>query len=149
MTYRTQHQISSGGVIVRQQAGQPQVCLISRRQRGQLIWGLPKGHVERGENLKATAVREVREETGLLGEPVARLGSIAYWFAVEKERVRYFKRVHFYLLRYREGKTHRHDHEVEQAVWLPIDEALTRLSYESERKVLQKAQRYLEKGEEG
>ena len=144
MRYRTQRQVSAGGVIVRRhQDGQPQVCLISRRQDGKLIWGLPKGHVEPKEDLKTTAVREVREETGLVGELVASLGSVDYWFAVKEEGVRYFKRVHFYLLRYLEGDPRHHDHEVHDALWLPIGEALERLSYENERKVLQKAQRYL------
>lgn len=143
MRYRTARQVSSGGVVIREQDGEHQVCLIARRRDGELVWGLPKGHVEAGEDPLTTAVREVREETGLVGEVIAPLGSITYWFAVKQEQVRYFKRVHFYLMRYVDGDTRQHDHEVEAAVWVPLDEALRRMTYPSERAVLRKAQRYL------
>ena len=145
LRYQTKRQVSSGGVIVRHHHGHLQVCLIRRRQEGRAVWGLPKGHVECGEDPTTTALREVREETGLVGEPVRSLGSISYWFAVKEEHVRYFKRVHFYLLRYLAGDTRHHDHEVDDAVWLPIDEALERLTYPSERTVLRKAKRALNK----
>ena len=143
MSHRAQRQVSAGGVITRFQDGRPQVCLIHRRQDGRLVWALPKGHVESGEALKTTAMREVREETGLVGECVKSLGSITYGFTTVPEQTRYVKRVHFYLLRYRQGDTRDHDHEVDDAVWLPLDEALARLNYENERKVLLKARRYL------
>jgi len=143
MRYRTARQVSSGGVIVRQQQGRFQVCLIARRREGVLVWGLPKGHVEPGEDLVATALREVREETGLVGALAAPLGSITYRFAVQDERVRYFKRVYFYLMRYLDGDTRQHDHEVEEARWMSLDDALALLSYENERKVLRNAMRHL------
>lgn len=143
MRYRRARQVSCGGVIIRTHQGRVDVCLIASLREGVRTWGLPKGHVEPGEDRLATALREVREETGLEGELVAPLGSIAYEFAVKEERVRYAKRVHFFLLRYRRGDTSRHDHEVEQAVWLALPEALRRLTYPSERRVLRTAQRAL------
>ncbi len=141
--YRSKRQVSAGGVIVRQVRGGTRVCLIARRRDGIVTWGLPKGHVEAGENLLAAATRELREETGLTGEHLAPLGSISYWFAVRGDRVRYFKTVHFYVFRYRSGETDQHDDEVEEAVWLPLDEAMARISYENERRILRHAKRYL------
>lgn len=145
--YRTKRQVSAGAVIVRRDQAEAQVCLIARHGSDGLIWGLPKGHVEEGEDPQATAIREVREETGLVGEALAKLGSISYWFAVKQEGVRYFKTVHFYLLRYVGGDTQAHDREVEDAAWFPVDEAIARISYDNERRILLKAKHYLHKGQ--
>lgn len=143
MASRTGRQTSSGGVVFREHGGALEVCLIARRIDGKLIWGLPKGHVEAGEELQATALREVREETGVHGEPITRLGSVGYSFTVRQEDIRYAKTVHFYLLRYRHGSLEDHDDEVEQAAWVPMREAQTRLFYGNERRILRKAERYL------
>ena len=61
-----------------------------------LEWCLPKGHVEAGETLVETAVREVAEETGIHSRPVLTLGTIDYWFSTPERRIH--KRVHHYLL---------------------------------------------------
>jgi len=74
---------------------------IAIRQGGK-VWCLPKGIVEKGESPETTAIREVREETGLLGELQGKLG---------EDEVR----------------------------WLPIEEAVQRLSYASERQMVEKA----------
>lgn len=108
-----------------------------------MIWGLPKGHVEPGEDAASAALREVREETGLQGEIMEPLGSITYWVAVPGERARFFKRVHFFLMRYVAGDTADHEQDVDEAAWVPWDEARARLTYPSERRMLRKAQRYL------
>ena len=143
--YRHETQVSSGGVIVRMDGERPSVCLIARRSEGRrrLIWGLPKGHVEAGEHPQQTALREVREETGLVGASIRKLGAITYWFSVKEEQVRFFKTVHFYLLRYLSGRPEDHDDEVEQAAWFPINQALRRVTYANERAILLKAKRLI------
>ena len=136
---KTAKQVSSGGVIVRPIDAGWEACLIARkRDAGDIIWGLPKGHVEPGESLKDAGLREIREETGLSGEVIRKIGAITYWF-VAKERVRYFKTVHFYLVRYERGRTADHDDEVEEAAWLPMTQAEERVSYNNERRILRKA----------
>ena len=143
--YRTAPQVSSGGVIVRDHRGELQVCLIARRRNRQEFWRLPKGHLEPGEHPQDTAVREVLEETGLHGDPLASLGSIVYRFTAKEARTRYVKTVHFYLLRYRDGEARAQDTEVDDLAWLSLEDALARISYDNERRILLKAQQHLKK----
>ena len=115
-----------------------EVALASRRtKRGDLAWGLAKGMVEDGEEPEATAVREVREETGLDAEIEGDLGEISYFFVWGGVRVR--KRVRFYLMRATGGDVSLHDHEMEEVRWFPLEEALATASYKGEREVLGKA----------
>lgn len=140
---RTVREISSGGVVYRKKQGAIEVVLIRVGKR----WALPKGQVEAGEGLQETALREVREETGLEGNIVAKLGDITYWYTnktKEGEAIRIFKRVYFYLLRYLKGDVSRHDHEVEEARWFPLNEARRQISYPTERDILAKAKAFLE-----
>ena len=78
---RTVREVSAGGVIYREQQGQIYIALIHVPRR----WGLPKGHVEPGERIDETAVREVREETGLRGKIQRKLGSISYTYRAKSK----------------------------------------------------------------
>jgi len=134
----TRFQLSAGGVVCRRNpAGQLEVVLIATQ--GGERWGLPKGLVEKGESLEETALREVREETGLEAEILERLEPIEYWFWWDEEgqKVRYHKKVYFFLMAYRSGDVAQHDFEVEDVRWFPIDQAIERASYRTEREVLQ------------
>jgi len=135
---RTVREVSAGGVIYREHKGQFFIALIHVRKR----WGLPKGHVEPGERIDETAVREVREETGLLGNIKRKLGAISYTYrgkSKDGEAIRISKRVTFFLLHYLEGEVHGHDHEVDEARWFPIHRALGKLVFATERKMVRKA----------
>jgi 8-oxo-dGTP pyrophosphatase MutT (NUDIX family) len=134
----TRFQLSAGGVVCRRSpAGQLEVALIATRE-GQR-WGLPKGLVEEGEPLEETALREVREETGLEAEVIERLEPIEYWYwwSEDGEKVRYHKKVYYFLMAYRGGDVARHDFEVDDVRWFPIEEAIERASFQTERDVLQ------------
>src|SRR5258707_12106719 len=107
---RAVREVSAGGVIYRKHAGAIEIALIHVRHR----WGLPKGHVEEGESIDETAVREVREETGLEGRGRKKLGDIRYSYREKRrggEPVRIYKRVYFYLLGYIKGIGGEHDYE--------------------------------------
>jgi 8-oxo-dGTP pyrophosphatase MutT (NUDIX family) len=112
---------------------------------GQNRWQLPKGLVESGEKPEVTAVREAREEAGVESEIVQHLETIEYWYAGldHGERVRFHKHVHFYLLRYTAGDTADHDWEVNEARWIPIGEATRQLTFDSERRVMERAAQLL------
>lgn len=113
---------------------------------GGKVWSLPKGLVERGEELESTARREVKEETGLDADIVGELEPIQYWYMKRQdgELVRYFKTVHFYLMKYKSGRTEDHDWEVDEARWFPLDEALRVLTYRGEREAVAKAKKMIE-----
>ena len=135
---RAVREVSAGGVIYRKQAGAVEIALIHVRHR----WGLPKGHVEEGESMNETAIREVREETGLEGRVSKKLGDIRYSYrdkTRDGEPIRIYKRVYFYLLRYLKGDVRDHDHEVDEARWFPIEEAIHNLKFATERRMVQRA----------
>ena len=123
-------EFSAGGVVVRRFRGRPFVAVVRVREG---VLALPKGHPEPGEPAADAARREVREETGLEAEPVEKLEDVRYWYSRDGERV--MKIVSFFLFRYRSGRVADHDHEVEAAGWIPLEEAPRRLAYQSERKV--------------
>ena len=139
MSVRTETQVSAGGVVVRRIRGRPHVALICVGPKRR--WQLPKGLVERGEAPEAAATREVREEAGVEAELTAPVDTIEYWYVATRggERVRYHKRVHFFLFRYRSGDVADHDHEVLEARWVPAAEAGEMLAFENERQVVEKA----------
>jgi len=103
-------------------------------RRGRLAWSLPKGHVEPGETLEQTAVREVAEETGILGEVLLPLGAVDYWFIADGRRIH--KTVHHFLLRATGGTLSTADVEVSEVAWVPLDELEQRLAYPDERRLV-------------
>jgi ADP-ribose pyrophosphatase YjhB (NUDIX family) len=140
---QTNKRTSSGGVLYRMNGAcqrEYQVVLISHlTQRGTAIWCLPKGTVEAGETLPETAVREVREETGISGKILEKLGEIQYEFYSKYEKGKIFKTVHFYLLEYLEGNEADHDDEADEVRWFSIAEAEKYLTHPNELAMLQKA----------
>ena len=127
-------EFSAGGVVVRRFRGRPFVAVVRVREG---VLALPKGHPEPGEPAADAARREVREETGLEAEPIEKLGEISYWYVRQGNRV--LKVVSFFLFRYRAGSVVNHDHEVEEALWIPLEEAPGRLAYKGEREMAEAA----------
>lgn len=135
-----QTEVSAGGVAFRRDAsGAMLVALISVAAPPR--WQLPKGHVDPGETPEQAAVREVREETGLTTRLLAPLDVIDYWYhgLARGRRVRVHKFVHFFLLAHVSGDVRDHDHEVHEARWMPISDALHALAFDAERAVLERA----------
>ena len=152
-------EISAGGVLVRQMAAGWAIAAIEPQKEAsaskpmnsasqKVLLALPKGLVDPGEKPAETAIREVREETGVIGSVVAKLGDIKYTYVRswgDKQRV--FKIVSFYLLRYESGRIDDVSTamriEVKRALWVPLDEAERKLAYRGERDMARRALEYL------
>ncbi len=101
-------------------------------------WTLPKGTPTSGESVEETAMREVREETGIQARIVGDLGSIQYSFA--RRGVRFNKEVRHFLMEATGGDVTLHDAEYDEARWFTVAEAIRRLAYVNEAEVVRRAQ---------
>jgi 8-oxo-dGTP pyrophosphatase MutT (NUDIX family) len=136
-------EFSAGGVVVRD--GRVVVIVPTRRAAdGSRVLALPKGHVDPGEQPLQAAAREVREETGLIvGEPLCELGESRYWYRRDGRTIG--KSVAFFLFEHLGGDTADHDDEVEEVRWVALEEALTALSHQAERDMIELALAHLRK----
>ena len=129
-------EFSAGGLVVRRMRGRPYVAAV-RVKKGTVL-ALPKGHIDPGETAAQAAEREVREEAGIQGELVEKLGDVKYWYARRGERV--FKVVSFFLFRYRSGSVRDYQREeVDGAEWVPLEDAPRLLAYRGEKDMAQAA----------
>jgi 8-oxo-dGTP pyrophosphatase MutT (NUDIX family) len=137
-----EREFSAGGVVVRVVRGRAMVAAIRPQGKPQGVWALPKGNLDPGESPADTAIREVREETGVEARVVEKLGDVRYVYT-RRGGVRVFKVVSFFLLRATGGRIGDIDEsmqvEVAEARWLPLDEAPRLLSYGGEREMAAKA----------
>lgn len=131
----TREAMSAGGVVYREENDELLFALCGRTRTG--TWSLPKGTPDEGESIEQTALREVREETGLEVEIEAELGHIEYWFTREAQT--YHKLVHFFLMGERGGSFDDHDPEFDVVAWFSAAQALRSLTFETESGVLRRA----------
>jgi 8-oxo-dGTP diphosphatase len=110
---------------------------VKRSLEGLRVLGLPKGHPDGDETPEQAAAREVREETGVEAELIEKLGEIRYRY--ERKRGAVDKTVAFYLFAYRSGDLADHDHEIEEASWMPLAEATQALTHPGEREIVTRA----------
>jgi 8-oxo-dGTP pyrophosphatase MutT (NUDIX family) len=146
-------EFSAGALVLRPMQGKWWLAVIEPGRHGEPedrkdVTALPKGNVDPGEKPEQTAVREVREETGLCAKPISKLGSIKYVYArkwADGERI--FKIVTFYLMKYQSGRIGQikdeMKHEVRRAYWLPLEQASEKLSYKGEKEMAAKVLEYL------
>jgi 8-oxo-dGTP pyrophosphatase MutT (NUDIX family) len=132
---KTVRDVSSGGVITRVADETVELVLVGRARPER--WSIPKGTPIAGETLEETAMREVREETGLSVRILEPIGDITYWFSARG--VRHHKTVYFYLLECLGGRIEDHDWENDFVAWLPEGEALRRMSFASEVAIVERA----------
>ena len=131
-----EREFSAGGVAVRDRS-----CVVivptRRAADGSRVLALPKGHPEPGESAADAALREVREEAGVSATLREKLGDVRYFYQRGGRRIA--KVVSFYLLDYVAGEPEEHDHEVEEARWMALEEAAKQLTYRGERDMAARA----------
>jgi|SRR5208337_4776040 len=157
-------EFSAGGVVLRKMRGRWFLAVIEphverpkkaasksarKQNEAAAVVALPKGTIDKGEKPAQTAVREVREETGLEAQLISKLADIKYYYVRNwGDHARVFKIVTFYLLQYRSGRLGDISPdmriEVQRAYWLPLEEAPSALSYPGEREVAQRALQFVE-----
>lgn len=132
----TRKQVSAGGAAFRETDGKLEVALVLMIP--EMRWQLPKGIIDPGETPEQAALREVREEAGIDCKLIEPIETIEYWFVDSRSGtpIRIHKFVHFYLMRYVSGDVADHDHEVAEARWFRVDEAISTLAFDSEKSVV-------------
>lgn len=123
---------SAGGIVYRPCSSGYDVAMIATHNGKR--WGLPKGHIRRGETSEAAALREIAEETGLHGIIRTHLTTIEYWFRFGTLRIH--KYVDIFLVEYTLGVIQPQPSEVDAAEWVCLDEAVNRASFQRERDAL-------------
>jgi 8-oxo-dGTP diphosphatase len=123
--------LAAGAVLWRAdgEGAEPVVAVIHRPRYDD--WSLPKGKVDPGETEPVTAVREVREETGCVAHLGRRLATVSYPVDQGVKKVRYWAAHRV------DGEFAPND-EVDQLIWLPVREAVKRVGYPHDRKVLRR-----------
>ena len=124
----------AGAIVLRTDSEEPQVLLVTAK-RNPRSWIFPKGHIERGETPEEAAVREAREESGVIGKVIAPAGILEYGFLGAKARVEYF------LVQFTREVGPPEDGR--QKSWYGLEDALERLNYKNTRKLLRKAWKQL------
>ena len=131
-------EFSAGGVVYSKDNGGLKILVCQHSMHHG--WVFPKGIIGdnvKGEKKESTAVREVEEETGAIGEIVVELSPVTYWYQFKNEKIK--KTVYYFVMKYAGGDITKHDHEMEAVEWLPTDKVLEKLTYKSDKEVFKQA----------
>ncbi len=135
MTSGSRDEFSAGGVVYRRGEEGIEVVLVGRRR--ERLWALPKGRPDGNEAPEETALREVREETGLEARIEQPLGDVAYWYT-GSDGQRVHKKVTYYLMQPVGGDVANHDHEFDDVAWVHLSEAERLLTHRNQLHILRR-----------
>ena len=145
---------SSGGVIFLEKNDRIFIALCGRISEN--LFSLPKGRPEKNEDYRKTAIREVKEETGIYTKIIKKITTTEHYFGVEKSTLNtikisqnnpqinnknitiYKKTVHWYLMEYLSGDFCNHDDELDSVEWIEINDARKKITHKNEKNVLGK-----------
>ena len=137
----TKNEVSAGGVVFKKE--NDKTLILVGQHSGHHGWVFPKGLIgdhQEGETKEATAVREVKEETGAEAKIIKALLPVDYWYQFEGSKIH--KTVYYYLMEYVSGSIEDHDFEMEKVEWLPTDKVEERLTYKSDKDVWLEAKKF-------
>ncbi len=135
-------EFSAGGLVYKKQSGQ--ILWLIRRPtpnpeyRGNLGWSFPKGWVDEREELEAAAVREVREEGGVVAKIMAKLPTLKIFFT-DQNGEKVMKLITYFVMEYESDAPEGHGWETAETKWVTLDEAQKLLTFKNERELLEKA----------
>lgn len=130
----------SAGIILYRKGPQGREYLLLQHPEGH--WGFPKGHIEGEEDPREAARRELCEETGIRVIEVVAGFQEEVEYEFEREAQPVHKRVTYFLGETDEGEVRLSKEHLAYS-WLGYPEALERLTYESSRALLRRAERFL------
>ena len=128
--------ISAGGLVYRKNHSVIYFVLCYKNKTNR--WHLPKGTQEFNESICNTAIREVKEETGLEVKIKVFLSNIYYKF-IDNQKNMLNKKVAFYIMEAIDGSFKNHDKEFDKIIWANSNEAIKLLKYTNEKKLVTKA----------
>lgn len=131
---------SAGGIVFDKR--DRQVFIIVTQHSQHHGWVFPKGLIDKGEDKKSTALREVEEEAGVEAKIIQELSPTEYFYQLQGTKIK--KKVIYFLMEYISGDIGDHDWEMEDAQWIEIDKVDEKLSFKSDKEVFQKAKRLIE-----
>jgi len=144
---RTSREFSAGGIVFKKVNDQTLWLIVQPEGGGH--WSkdrfqFPKGLIETGEKAPQTAKREVAEETGVRADIVQKIDSLKiFFFDEEKNRIQ--KTITLFLMEFKqEGERQEDEEKIKEIFWLPYEEALQKLTFDTEKKALEKARKILE-----
>lgn len=133
---------SAGGVVFKKEQGQ--LYILVAQHAGHHGWVFPKGLIGdtvKDEGKEQTALREVKEETGVEGKILKPLTPVTFWYVWEKEKHK--KTVYYYIMEYMSGDITDHDWEMERVEWLSLEKVEERLTYDADKKVWREARQHI------
>lgn len=139
-------EFSAGGIVYKKEDGRSFVLMIlpaASQRMPNPEWTFPKGHVgdKQQETPEQAALREVQEETGIVAEIRKSLGSVKYSYSWDEDNI--LKIVTWYLMEYVSGDVADHDHEVETAEFLSLDEAAQRVHWSTDKEMFEKVKKII------
>ncbi len=143
-------EFSAGGVVYKKDpstsSGQNKILILVAQHSQHHGWVFPKGLIgdhKKGESKEETALREVEEETGAKGKILQSLTPETYWYHFEGQKIK--KTVYYFIMEFVGGDITKHDFEMENVEWLPVEEVENRLTFPADKKVWEEARKYLNK----